>query len=108
MSTRNQILLAVLVGQLIGLLGYVEQIFVPLVLAGPLVVGALAAARRVPLVPVVVLWLSAGVNMTVMDWVLYREDVVFHLVLGVVMAALAAAGHGLVSLLTRRRSTVAA
>ena len=104
MTTRSQILVAVLVGQLVGLLGYVEQVFVPLVLAGPLVVGALAASRRIPLVPVVALWLSAGLNMTVMDWVLYREDVAFHLVLGVVMAALAAAGHGLVGLLTRRRA----
>lgn len=107
MTARNQILVAVLIGQVVGLLGYVEQIFIPLVLAGPLVVGALAAVRRLPLVVVVVLWLSAGFNMTVMDWVLYREDVAFHLVLGAVMAALAAAGYGLVSLLARRRSGVA-
>ena len=106
MNTRTQILVAVLAGQLVGLLGYVEQVFIPLVLAGPLVVGALAAARRIPLVTVVVLWLSAGLNMTVMDWVLYREDVAFHLVLGVVMAVLAAAGHGLVGLLNRRRAGV--
>ncbi len=108
MTARTQILVAVLVGQLVGLLGYVEPIFVPLVLAGPLVVGALTATRRIPLVPVVVLWLSAGLNMTVMDWLLYREDVVFHLGLAVVMAGLAAAGHGLTGLLTRRRARVAA
>ena len=106
MTTRSHIIVAVLVGQLVGLLGYVESIFVPLVLAGPLVVGAFGAARRVPLAAVVALWLSAGLNMTVMDWALYREDVVFHLVLSGVMALLAAAGYGIASLLTRRRAGV--
>lgn len=103
MNTRNQIFAAAVLGQLVGLLGYVEPLFIPLVLAGPLVVGAVAAARRLPLVAVVVLWLSAGLNMTVMDWALYREDVAFHLVLGVVMAGLAALGHAVVSVVARRR-----
>lgn len=103
MPTRTQTIIAVALGQLVGLLGYVEPLFFPLVLAGPLVVGALAAARRIPLLPVVVLWVSAGLNMTVMDWTLYREDVVFHLGLSVVMALLASAGYGVTSLATRRR-----
>ena len=78
---RKQIVIAVLAGQLLGLLGYIDPIFIPFVLAGPPIVGAVAAARRVPLVPVMVLWASAGVNMLWMDWVLLQEDVAFHAVL---------------------------
>lgn len=100
---RNQIILAAVLGQLVGLLGWIDPIFIPLALAGPLVVGAVAAARRVPVVVVVVLWFSAGLNMMVMDWLITREDVVFHLVLGVVMAGLAALGHAVVAVLARRR-----
>ena len=105
MNTRNQIIFAAVLGQLIGPLGYFEPLFIPLILAGPPVVGAVAAARGVRLAPVVVLWVSAGVNMAWMDWVIAREDVVFHLVLAVVMALLAAAGYGVVRLLARRKAS---
>jgi hypothetical protein len=102
---NKKILGAVLIGQLVGLLGYIDPLFIPLVLVGPLVVGAVAAARRLPLVLPVVLWASAGVNMLWMDWLLLREDVVFHAVLSVIMALLAAAGWGIVTGLGRRRRT---
>ncbi len=104
MNTRTQTVLAALLGQLVGLLGYVEPLFIPLVLAGPVVVGALAAARGLALAVPAVLWVSAGLNMAWMDWLLFREDVVFHLVLAVVMAALTAAGWGVVVLIQRFRS----
>ena len=104
MNIRHQVVIAVVLGQAVGLLGYVEPLFIPLVLAGPLVVGGIAAARGLALLPVVVLWVSAGLNMTVMDWVLLREDVVFHLALTVVMSLLALAGFGVVRGLTRWRS----
>jgi hypothetical protein len=102
-NIRSQILVAAVVGQLVGLLGWIDPIFIPLALAGPLVVGAVAAARRVPVVLVAVLWFSAGLNMMVMDWLITGEDVVFHLVLGVVMAGLAVLGHAVVSVVARRR-----
>ena len=86
MNTRTQLIAAIVLGQAVGLLGYVDLLFFPLVLAGPLVVGGVAAARGLGLLPVVVLWVSAGLNMTVLDWVLLNEDVVFHLVLTVVMS----------------------
>ena len=104
-STRGLIIAAVLLGQLVGLLGYVDPLFVVLVLAGPLVTGALAAASRVPLLPSVLLWVSAGMNMTVLDWVISREDVAFHLGLTVVMALLDAVGYGAVAVVSRRRAT---
>ena len=103
MNTRNQIILAAVLGQLVGLLGWIDPLFIPLALAGPLIVGAIAAARRVPVVVVAVLWFSAGLNMLVTDWLVNREDVVFHLVLGVIMAGLAALGHAVASVVARRR-----
>jgi len=108
MRTRNQIIIAAVLGQLVGPLGYVDPLFIPLVLVGPLVVGAVAASRGIGLAPVAVLWVSAGLNMAWMDWVIAREDVVFHLVLSVVMALLAAAGYGVVRLLSRRRAAARA
>ena len=39
MSTRTQLVVAIAVGQVVGLLGYIDPLFIPLVLAGPLVDG---------------------------------------------------------------------
>jgi len=103
MSTRTQLVVAIAVGQVVGLLGYIDPLFIPLVLAGPLVTGAVAAARGISMSLVVAVWVSAGLNMTVMDWVLLREDVVFHLVLTVVMSLLAMAGHAVVRVIASRR-----
>jgi hypothetical protein len=103
MSTRTQLVVAIAVGQVVGLLGYIDPLFIPLVLAGPLVTGAVAAARGISMRLVVAVWVSAGLNMTAMDWLLLREDVVFHLVLTVVMSLLAMAGHGVVRVIVRRR-----
>lgn len=99
----KHIAIAVVAGHLVGLLGYVDPIYVLLVLAAPLVTGAVAAARKVPLVLVVALWVSAGICMTWVDWVRFREDVAYHLVLTVVMPALAVLGFGVVAGVTRLR-----
>ncbi|MDZ5620176.1 hypothetical protein [Nocardioides bizhenqiangii] len=99
----KNIAIAAIAGQLVGLLGYVDPIYVLLVLAAPLVTGAVAAARKVPLILVAVLWLSAGICMTWVDWARFREDVAYHLVLTAVMPALAALGFGVVAGFTRLR-----
>jgi hypothetical protein len=103
MNTRTQIIVAAVAGQLLAQLGWVDAVYIPFVVAGPIVVGAVAATKDVPLVPVLVLWVSAGLNMTVLDWLINGEDVVFHLALTVVMSLLAAAGYGVLRLATRRR-----
>jgi hypothetical protein len=108
MNFRTQIIVAAVLGQVLGPLGYVEPLFIPLILAGPPVVGAVAATRGIRLAPVAVLWVSAGLNMAWMDWVIAREDVVFHLALAVVMALLAAAGYGVVRLFSRRSTPAGA
>ena len=89
---NRQLAFAVVTGFAIGQLGWVDPIFIPLVLAGPLAVGAFAATRGVPLRLVVVLWVAAGLTMLVSDWIVHHEDVVFHAAVTVLMAGLASAG----------------
>jgi hypothetical protein len=94
---------AALLGQLVGLLGWVDPLFIPLALLGPVVSGAVAAAYRLSFAWIAVLWCSAGLNMTWTDWVVNHEDVVFHLVLSALMPALAGVGFGVVRLAVRTR-----
>ena len=98
----KRLLIAALIGQLVGCLGWIDPLFVPLVLAGPLVTGGMSAWRRLPVSWAAVLWFSAGINMLWTDWVVNREDVAFHAVLALVMALLASAGWGAVRLAWRR------
>jgi len=104
MNRLSSLAAAALLGQLVGLLGWIDPLFVPLVLVGPLVSGAVAAARDVRLAWIGVLWASVGVNMAWTDWLVNREDVAFHLGLSVVMPLLAAAGFGVVRLTARVRA----
>jgi len=82
-----------------------DPLFLPLVLLGPVVSGAVVAARDVDYRWIATLWASAGVNMAWTDWVVNREDVAFHLALAVVMPLLAGVGFGVVSLARRTRRT---
>ena len=99
------LLAAALLGQLVGLLGWIDPLFLPLVLLGPVVSGAVVAARDVDYPWIATLWASAGVNMAWTDWVINREDVAFHLVLAVVMPLLAGLGFVVVRLARRTRRT---
>ena len=94
---------AALIGQLVGMLGWIDPLFIPLVLLAPVVTGAVAAARRLPYVWVAVLWVSAGINMVWTDWVVNHEDVAFHLAVSALMPLLAAVGYGVVRFTTRSR-----
>ncbi len=82
--------IALVAGQLVGLLGWVDPLFVPLILLGPTVTGAAVAWQRGPAWFAPVLWASAGLNMLWTDWLVNREDVVFHLGVAVLTAVLAA------------------
>jgi hypothetical protein len=94
---------AAVLGQLVGLLGWIDALFFPLLLAFPLVTGAVAASRGLRAAWPAVLWLSAGVNMLWTDWVVNREDVAFHAGVAVFTALLSLAGWGAVALATRSR-----
>lgn len=100
----SSLVAAALIGQLVGTLGWIDPLFVPLVLLAPVVTGAVAAARRASYLWIAVLWCSAGINMAWTDWVVNREDVGFHLALSVVMPLLAGFGYGVVRLATRSRA----
>ena len=103
----TKLLYAALLGQLVAQLGWIDPLFIPLVLAGPLLTGAILASRGVCYAWVAVLWASAGVGMAWSDWVVNQSDVVFHLALAVLMPLVAGIGWGVVRL-TRRRELSAA
>src|SRR5690349_18012835 len=94
----SNLLVAALLGQLVGTLGWIDPLFLVLVLVAPVVSGAVAAARGIAFAWIATLWASAGINMAWTDWVVNREDVAFHLVLTVVMPLLAGLGFGVVRL----------
>jgi hypothetical protein len=105
MSTlTSRVLYAALLGVLVAQLGWIDPLFIPLVLAGPLITGAVLAHRRVRYTWVAALWASTGLAMALSDWVVNREDVLFHLALAVLMPLLAGIGFGVVRLTLRRTS----
>jgi hypothetical protein len=97
-------LYAALLGQLVAQLGWIDPLFIPLVLVGPLATGAILAARRVAYAWVAILWASAGVGMAWSDWLVNGGDVLFHLALAVLMPLLAGIGWGAVRLSSRLRA----
>lgn len=102
----SRVLYAVLLGQLVAQLGWIDPLFIPLVLAGPPLTGAILATRRVGFTWVAVLWASTGIGMAWSDWLVNRSDVGFHLALAVIMPLLAGIGWGAVRL-SQLRSTPA-
>jgi hypothetical protein len=82
---------AVLLGLVITALFWIDPIFVPLALLGPIVVGAVAGARSLDWRWVAVVWVVAGLGAVVSDFVVNHEDVLFHIVLTVLMVAFALA-----------------
>jgi hypothetical protein len=88
--SQRAALVALALGLAITALFWVDPIFIPLALLGPLLTGALAAIRGLPLAWPLLVWLVAGLGAVVSDWLVNREDVAFHLVLTVVVVGLAA------------------
>src|SRR3954453_17979890 len=100
----TNVIYAALLGQLVSLLGWIDPLFIPLVLAGPLLSGAILAHQGLSYAWVGTLWASTGLGMAWMDWVINREDVVFPLALAVIMPLLAGIAWGAVRLTQRRGS----
>ena len=104
-NVRNQVLLGLVAGVLLLVpTYYLDELFFFIVLAGPPIVGAIAASMGVRWAPVVAMWVSFGLSMLVLDWVKNQEDRIFHVVLTIVMALLAMVGYGVVRLLGRSRA----
>lgn len=95
---------AAALGHLAGLLGWIDTIYIPFVLAAPIVTGAIARSQGVPYTLVAVFWASAGLVMLWTDWLVNQEDVLFHLATSIVMPLLAGAGFGVTAVFTRRRT----
>jgi 4-hydroxybenzoate polyprenyltransferase len=87
--TRTLWVSSVVLGAVVSALFWIDPIFVPLALLGPLVIGGFAGARRLPWLWPATVAVVAGLGAVVSDWVVNREDVAFHLVLTVVMLTLA-------------------
>jgi hypothetical protein len=93
--TTKPIVWAVALGLVLTALFWIDPLFIPLVLLGPPITGAVAARRRMSLAWVATAWLVAGVGAIVSDYVVNQEDVAFHLVLTVFVVGLAAAAWAL-------------
>lgn len=91
----------VVAGLLVSALFWIDPLFIPLALLGPIVAGAVAAWRARELRLVTLLWLIAGLGAVVSDYVVNQSDVVFHLVLTVVMIGLAAGAWAAVRAIRR-------
>ena len=104
----SSLIAAAVLGQLVAQLGWIDPLFILLVLAAPLVTGAIAAAQGVRYRWIAVLWCSTGIGMAWSDWVVNHEDVAFHLGTAVVMPLLAGVGYGVVRLATRGRRVAGA
>jgi hypothetical protein len=94
--TRAAALVAVAAGLVVTALFWIDALFVPLALLGPPLSGAVAGWRRLPLPPICVAWLVAGLGAAISDEVVNHEDLAFHLVLTVVMVGLAAGAWAVV------------
>jgi hypothetical protein len=77
----------------IGAVAWVDVLFLPLVLLGPLLAGAVAGIRHGDRLPLAATWFLAGLVMLASDWVVNNEDRAFHLALAFVLAGLASGAH---------------
>jgi hypothetical protein len=90
MSTRT---ITVILGAVaIGALAWIDPLFVPLVLLGPVVSGVVAGAYGADSRTLALVWFLGGMLMLVSDLVINNEDVAFHAVVAVFTAAVAAGG----------------
>jgi hypothetical protein len=105
--TQRQWITAVLLGLIVTALFWIDPLFIPLALLGPLVVGAIAGARGERWLWVAVVWVVAGVGAVVSDFVINQEDVGFHIVLTVVMVGLASLAWWVARVVRSRRELAA-
>src|SRR5690349_5470166 len=105
-STRS-LVYAIVGGVAISALAWVDPIFLPLVLLGPLATGFVVGLRGGRCRYVALAWAIAGAGMLVSDWIANHEDRAFHAVLTVVMVALASAAWWVGSRLASRRGGAA-
>jgi hypothetical protein len=99
--TRRLWVTAVALGLVVSALFWIDPIFIPLALAGPLVWGGFAGVQNLPSLWPLVVSLVAGLGAVISDYVINQEDVVFHLALTFTMCALAWSAWSIAGRLTR-------
>jgi hypothetical protein len=87
--TRRLWLTAFVLGLVVSAFFWIDPIFIPLALAGPLVWGAFAGAQGLPSLWPLAVSAVAGLGALISDYVINQEDVLFHLALTFTMCALA-------------------
>jgi hypothetical protein len=87
--TRQLWLTAVALGLVVSVLFWIDRIFFPLALAGPLAWGAFAGFTGLPWRWPVAVAVVAGLGAVVSDYVINQSDVAFHLALTFTMGAFA-------------------
>ncbi|MDX6386505.1 MAG: hypothetical protein QOD85_307 [Gaiellaceae bacterium] len=104
---RKSLSYTLLGGVVIGALAWIDPIFIPLVLLGPLVTGFVCGWRVVPLRYLAGAWAIGGISMLVSDQIANHEDKAFHAVLTLVMVGLACAAWAAGRFSARRRTRTA-
>jgi hypothetical protein len=99
--TRRLWVTAVGLGLVVSALFWIDPIFIPLALAGPLVWGGFAGVQNLPSLWPLAVSLVAGLGAVISDYVINQEDVVFHLALTFTMCALAWSAWSIAGRLTR-------
>jgi hypothetical protein len=105
--TRGRWQTAVALGAAISALFWIDPLFIPLALLGPMVLGAVAGAKGLSWQWPAAVFVVAGLGAVASDWIVNRSDVAFHLVLTFVMTALALGSHALARAAASRRRTAA-
>jgi hypothetical protein len=82
-------LTAVALGLVVTALFWIDAIFVPLALAGPLGWGGFAGSQKLPWQWPTTVSLVAGLGAVLSDYVVNEEDVAFHLAMTFTLVALA-------------------
>jgi hypothetical protein len=88
----------------IAALAWIDPLFVPLITLGPLVAGFAAGMAGVDVRTAAIPWFLGGLGMLVTDLVINNEDVLFHAVVALFTAAVAAGAAALGGRLHRRRA----
>ena len=104
---NRNLVYAIVAGVAIGFLAWLDPIFIPLVLLGPLVTGLVVGRRGGEWRYLALAWAIGGLHMLVSDWILNHEDRAFHVAITVVMVGLASAAWAIGRKLATRRGRVA-
>ena len=103
----NQRIAVVLATVAIAALAWVDPIYIPMILFGPIVSGLVAGAKGVAPRVVAIPWFAAGIVTLIADLAINGEDVAFHAVVAVVTAGVAAGGCALARRVSGRAAATA-